>query len=145
MREPDLTIGPKDNPQMERWHLFHRWGIQIALHHWHRSDSDRALHDHTAGNVSVLLTGPYREWFSHSWEKPRWKLRLPFIPYYRRATTAHRVELHKGKVWSLWIRFRPWRDWGFHCQKGWVHWRDYIAQREGYYAAGESTVEKGCG
>src|SRR5580692_11776128 len=79
-REPDLTIGSP--PQTLRWHLLRGRGIQVALHRWLLSDNDRALHDHSADNISILLTGCYREWFSHNWEKPRWKLRLPFIPYF---------------------------------------------------------------
>jgi hypothetical protein len=146
MRKPDLTIGPADDPQTERWHLFRWRGIQVAIHKWHRSDTDRALHDHSADNISVLLWGRYREWFSHAWEAPRWKLRWPLIPYFRKAETAHRVELHRGApVWTLWIRFKPRREWGFHCPKGWRHWKEYVAEREGYYQTGHSTVGKGCG
>lgn len=142
MRSPDLTIGSP--PQTLRWHLFRWRGVQVALHRWLRSDNDRALHDHSAGNVSILLTGCYREWFSHNWEAPRWKLRLPLIPYYRRAATAHRVELHRGPLWSLWIRFKPWREWGFYCPKGWMHWRDFVDSD--YRAPGSvSNIGKGCG
>lgn len=142
MREPDLIIGPKEAPQTLRWHLLRWRGIQVALHRWERSDSDRALHDHSAGNVSILLTGCYREWFNHAWEAPRWKLRLPFVPYYRGGARPHRVELHHGPIWSLWIRFRPWREWGFWCgKKRWVHWTDYCDMRDGK----GSEVGNGCG
>src|SRR6185437_15041851 len=107
MRPPDLTIGPKDAPQTLRWHLFRWRGIQVALHRWLRSDSDRALHDHSSGNISILLTGCYREHFSHAWQPPghpahrRPRLRVLFVPYYRRADQPHRVELHRGPVWTL--------------------------------------------
>lgn len=145
-RPPDLIIGTRERPQTLRWDLFKLWGIQFALHRWLRSDSDRALHDHSADNISVLLTGPYREWFSHEWEKPYWKLRLPLIPYRRQAELPHRVELHNGPVWTLWIRFKPRREWGFWCQnKGWVRWQDYIAERDGYDIAGVSSIGRGCG
>lgn len=148
MREPDMTIGPRNDPQTRRWHLFRWRGVQVALHQWLQSDNDRALHDHSADNFSVLLWGSYREWFSHSWEKPYWKLRLPWIPYFRRAETPHRVELHRGApVWTLWVRFKPRREWGFWCPKGWRHWRGYVAERELYsagHSTGESTVGEGC-
>lgn len=140
MREPDLIIGPKASPQTLRWHLLRWRGLQIALHRWLRSDSDRALHDHSAGNVSILLSGAYREWFSHAWQEPRWKLRLPFVPYYRQAATPHRVELINGPLWSLWIRFSPSREWGFWCSvKRWVHWTDYVDNRD------SGLVGRGCG
>lgn len=140
MKKPDLVIGPVDNPQTVRYHLWKWRGIQVSLHRWHRSDSDRALHDHSAGNVSVLITGPYREVFNHAWEPARSKMRWPFIPYYRKADTPHRVLLTHGKVWTIWIRFKPWREWGFHCPKGWVHWRKYVKNR-----GNESIVGDGCG
>lgn len=129
-----------------RWHLFRWRGLQVALHRWVRSDSDRALHDHSAGNVSILLTGCYtevvREWngYGGRHQQMDWRrLRLPFIPYYRAGDTPHRVELTHGPLWTLWIRFKPWREWGFHCPKGWVHWKDYVDQRN----SGE--VGNGCG
>jgi hypothetical protein len=144
-RPPDLTIGPHENPQTLRWHLLRWRGIQVALHRWCRSDSDRALHDHSADNISILLWGTYREWFSHAWERPRWRLRVPLIPYFRRAETPHRVELHRGApVWSIWIRFKPRREWGFWCRKGWRHWRDYVAERDYNVPGSQSTVGRGC-
>lgn len=146
MRPPDLTIGPKDRPQTLRWHLLRWRGWQIALHHWLRSDNDRALHDHTSWNISVLLWGTYREWFSHSWEAPRWKLRIPLVPYFRRAGMPHRVELHRGKVWTLWIRGPSAKDWYFWCSPSRkVHWRDYLNERDYSVPGSTSTVGNGCG
>jgi hypothetical protein len=144
VRKPDLIIGPVDDPQTLRWHLFKFRGLQVALHRWCRSDSDRALHDHTGNNISILLTGRYREWFSHAWEKPYYKVRWPFVPYFRIGEMPHRVELYNGPLWSIWVRFPSRREWGFWCPKGWRHWRDYVAEREGYYQTGISTVGRGC-
>ncbi len=61
MRKPDLIIGPRNNPQTIRWHIFVWRGWQLSLHKWLRSDDDRAPHDHKANNVSILLTGRFRE------------------------------------------------------------------------------------
>jgi hypothetical protein len=139
VRQPDLIIGPRDAPQTLRWHLFRWRGLQVALHRWERSDSDRALHDHSAGNVSILLTGCYREQFSHAWQPLRWKKRWPLVPYYRAADTPHRVWLTTGPLWTLWIRFKPWREWGFWCSPDrWVHWKDYVDKRD------HGLVGRGC-
>jgi len=145
MRPPDLIIGPADNPQTLRWHLFRWRGWQIALHKWLRSDDDRALHDHVSDNVSILLWGRYVEVFSHAWEPRRAKTRWPWIPYFRRAEAPHRVELIGMRaVWTLWMRMPPRRSWGFYCPKGWKHWRDYVAERD-YSAPGSvSSVGPGC-
>ena len=131
MRKPDFVIQPQGVPQTERWHLFKIFGAQVALHRWLLSDSDRVLHDHSADNISILLWGTYREIFSHAWEPLQFKLRLPLLPYYRRAETPHRVKLHRGApVWTIWIRFKPRRTWGFHCQSGWIPWDKYVDSRD---------------
>lgn len=147
-RDPDLVIGSPKDPQTKRWHLFRGFGIQVALHRWCRSDADRALHDHVADNISIIVWGSYREWFSHNWQPAHWKVRYPLVPYYRIAETPHRIELHRGApVWSIWIRFRPRREWGFWCEKGWRHWREYVSLKrtsDTYYDEGVSEVGKGC-
>lgn len=155
MRKPDLTIGPEHDPQTLRWHLLRWRGWQVALHRWCRSDSDRALHDHTGDNVSILLTGRYREHLSHAWQKPgdpaylRPRVRYPFFPYFRKAEQPHRIELYRGPVWSLWIRWPSRRTWGFYCPQGWRHWKEYVSDRDinnGVNGGimGVSTVGRGC-
>lgn len=144
MRPPDLVIDGGNGPQTLRWHLLKWRGWQLSLHKWLQSDHDRALHDHTADNFSLVLWGSFQEWFSHDWEAPRWKLRLPLCLYFRKAETPHRLKLHRGApVWTLWLRFPPRREWGFHCQKGWRHWKDYLAEKD-YNATGSSTIGNGC-
>lgn len=168
MREPDLTIGPRSDPQTLRWHLFRWRGWQFALHKWMRSDDDRALHDHSGHNISFILTGGYwevvREWMDGTPAGPEFdprewvyngdgefyrlvrKFRWPLVPYFRRADLPHRIELPSdGKpVWTLWLRWPPIREWGFYCPRGWKHWKDYLA--EDYNQPGsESTVGPGCG
>ena len=49
-RPPDRIIGGKDNPYLLRWHVVPRNPQQnIYLHHFLRSDDDRALHSNTVG------------------------------------------------------------------------------------------------
>lgn len=163
MRPPDLIIGPRDNPQTLRWHLIKFRGWQFALHKWMRSDDDRALHDHSGHNISILLTGRYRELVRLSPAKrpmwagtyiDTWHTRYPLVPYFRRADQPHRVALierwvnHGGRhapmparpVWTLWLRWPPIREWGFHCPKGWRHWKEYCDMRDGK----GSEIGKGC-
>lgn len=143
MRAPDFVIGPPDNLMLRRWWLLPKnmW-FNVYLHHWLRSDDDRALHDHPWANVSILLTGSYREHLSGGVVKLRkpWRLwafwRLPM----RAATTPHRVELIDGRpLWTLFLTGRVVRAWGFHCPRGWVYWRDFVSVREG-----GNEVGKGC-
>lgn len=145
MRKPDLCIGPRDDPQTLRWHLVKFLGVQIALHKWMRSDGDRAPHDHSSHNISIILSPHgYREWLYEGHEPYAVMRRRWLVPYFRRAEQLHRVELRDARpVWTLWIRFAPFREWGFFCVKGWVHWRVFL--NEDYTVPGsESTVGRGC-
>jgi hypothetical protein len=126
MRAPDFIIGPADDAYLLRWYVIprNRW-FNIYLHHFKRSDDDRALHDHPWINMSILLTGSYLEHMPggvvklrHPW-RPWAFWRLPM----RRATAAHRVELIDGNpVWTLFLTGPKIREWGFLCPQGWIHW-----------------------
>jgi hypothetical protein len=145
-RAPELVIGPKEDPQTTRWLIFKTSGWQMCLHRWHRSDHDRALHDHSGDSWSLILLGHYTEVFSHRWERMRSRLVWPFRVVYRRGETPHRVVIHdglRGQVLTLWFRMPPRREWGFHCPRGWKHNSDYISDR-GYYGTKSSVIGKGC-
>lgn len=142
MRAPDLIIG--DPPQTLRWHIFRWRGWQLALHKWLLSDNDRALHDHSGDNISIILNRGYWEVIGVGGIWHQWKLRRPGVPYFRKAETPHRVVLHDDRpVWTLWLRWPPRRQWGFHCPKGWIHWKKFLGQD--YTQPGAvSTVGRGC-
>jgi hypothetical protein len=59
---------------------------------------------------------------------------------YRGPEFAHRLELIDGEpAETLFITGPKIRSWGFHCPKGWVHWRDFVAQGD------TGAVGNGCG
>ena len=133
-----------ENPrQLERWWLIprNRW-FNIYLHHFLRSDDDRALHDHMYVNVSILLSGSYFEHLADGTVE----MRMPWRPWYfwrlvpRLPKTAHRIELiDNSPVWTLFITGPRVREWGFHCPKGWVPWHIFTSgDKTG------STIGKGC-
>ncbi len=135
MRPPDFVIGDSDNPYLRRWWVIprNRW-FNIYLHHFLRSDDDRALHDHPWLNCSILLTGEYRE------HTPRGVFdRRRFRLVFRRAASAHRIELTRGPVWTLFLTGPRVREWGFLCPRGWRHWREFVALTDG-----GNTIGKGC-
>lgn len=165
MRHPDLIIGPRNNPQTLRWHIFRWRGWQFSLHKWLRSDDDRALHDHSGHNVSIILNGGYwevlREWlpensifridsWMHAGDGEYYRLvkhwRRPLVPYFRRAEIPHRIALaDDGRpVWTLWLRWPPIREWGFHCPKGWKHWKEYCNTRDYSTPGSASEIGPGC-
>ena len=142
-RDPDVKIGPLDKPNTLRWWIIPRNHLfNIYLHKFVQSDTDEALHDHPWLNMSILLRGEYLEVMADvAGLRPivgnlRGVLRRPFRPVFRRAVTAHRIKLFGENepggprpVWSLFITGPVIREWGFHCPKGWVHWKDFTHER----------------
>lgn len=128
-RAPDFVIGGAERPYLRRWWLIPRNPLlNVYVHQFMRSDDDRALHDHPWANCSVLLRGAYVEHTIaaggvHKFEvllagaiRMRWSGRL-----------AHRVELFDGPCWTLFITGPRYRQWGFHCERGWIHWKRFTA------------------
>ena len=140
-RAPDFVIGGEANPYIRRWWVIprNRW-FNIYLHEILRSDDDRALHDHPWWNLSIIISGRYVEHTIQAGgiecriERPAGSIKL------RRASDAHRLEVGPVSCWSLFITGPVLRQWGFHCARGWVHWRDFTNP-----ADGGATVGRGCG
>lgn len=140
-RNPDVVIGGHDDPYLKRWFLIPRNPIfNIYLHHFLRSDDDRALHDHPWLSMSYLLCGTYLEHCILAGGinlKSEYKAGDCIVRLSGRY--AHRIELHNGPVWTLFITGPRYRQWGFHCPDiGWRHWRDFTAEHD----AGD--IGKGC-
>lgn len=132
--QPSRIIGEN---YLFRWHLIPRNPLfNIYLHRFMESDDSRALHDHPWHSVSILLKGSYREHF-----KDGPKLREAFQIFGRKAATAHRIEVVDGPVWTLFITGRKVREWGFHCPKGWRHWKIFTSYPE---TGDPNGVGRGC-
>lgn len=117
-RPPDLVIGEK---YLSRWYVIPRNRFfNIYLHKFESSDDDRALHDHPWYSMSILFAGEIKE---HSYKGVRL---MPWLwPVFRTAKFAHRLELMKGPVWTLFITGPVVRSWGFHCPENWRHWTEF--------------------
>jgi len=149
-RPPDFVIGGTDDPYLRRWWLIPRNRFfNVYLHHFMRSDDDRALHDHPWWNVSILLKGSYIEHVPVDRANPAGQTfgiqRSEGAIVFRRALAAHRVELKTDwsarpyMVWTLFLTGPRLREWGFWCPKGFRHWRDFTSGKHG------ETIGKGCG
>lgn len=96
------------SPYLTRAYLSHENRQEwpgVFLHHFHRSDSDRELHNHPWNSaVSLVLTGGYVE---HRMEGigdvPRARYVAPFTVNHLGADTYHRVVLATDHCWSLFI------------------------------------------
>lgn len=124
---------------MERWYIIPRnkW-FNIYLHKISRSDDDRALHDHRADNLSIVLRGSYTELLAprlirlYNVDKPLRLVRKRGAIVYRKAEQPHRLIINDGQpVWTLWFKFGDRRDWGFYVYDPrinlyvWTQWEEY--------------------
>ena len=142
-RAPDQIIG-SPTPLLHRWFFFrkNRW-FNIYLHHFLRDDNDRVLHDHPWWNCSIVLRGGYNEIMEDGCARI-WNSRGPGSIVIRRPRTAHRLVLsndsrgEKITSWSLFIIGPKVREWGFHCPRGWVHWKDFCSPGD------ENAIGPGC-
>lgn len=101
---------------LKRWWLIPQTRLfNIYLHEYMCSDG-RTLHDHPFYSVSFLLKG---ELLEHSFNGVRFIPR--FLPIFRTAKFAHRLELVKGPALTIFITGPKIRQWGFHGPLGWVH------------------------
>lgn len=126
MIKPSKVIGER---YLSRWHVIPRNPLfNIYLHKFEGSDDDRALHDHPWWSVSFLLRGHMYEHYrvggaGAALTRSRW---VPWLrPVLRSARFAHRLELVRGPAWTVFVTGPRVREWGFHCPKGWVHWRRF--------------------
>ena len=107
---------------MRRW-ILNLGLFTIRLHVFHRSDEDRALHDHPWWFVSLLLWGSYRE---HTVDGTTPWRRVGSIAF-RRATHRHRVEIKPGSKCITFVISGPIRRmWGFWKNGGFWPYKDYF-------------------
>jgi hypothetical protein len=159
-REPDFVIGGVEHPYLRRWYLtpwsgLYRTGRRtwwqkaikavlpnLYLHQILRSDDDRALHDHPWFNASLILSGGYVEHTIQAGGINRRDWRYFGDVKVRSPRAAHRLELPSGclaECWTLFLTGPVWRDWGFHCPRGWRHWRDFTNPLDR-----GATIGRGC-
>lgn len=125
-RRTGWFVGRSDiGDYMHRWICETPFGA-VRLHHILRSDEARALHDHPWTFCSLLISGGYwevtdagRTWW------PRFSVRRV------RAETPHRLILD-SPVWTLVVTGPKAREWGFHTDSGWMHWREARALWAGW-------------
>jgi len=101
-------LGKKDNPYLVRWTILF-YGYSIRLHHWFRSDDNRAFHDHSCDLISIVLRGRYTN-VTPNGEFP---VSSPSI-WRAKAKDRHWLKIPKGGAWTLLLCSRPYHKWGFY-------------------------------
>lgn len=105
---------------LTRYVLIHTKLLAIYVHKFWMSDHN-VPHDHPGNFFSLPLATGYTEHLPDG--TALW--RGPLSPKFRTAEEFHWVELNKGPAWTLFIRFRSRRNWGFMTPDGWVDHDEY--------------------
>ena len=114
---PECPEGQTAHPLMTRFFTPIRWKyLAVFIHYFHRSDLDE-FHDHPWAFFAFLFHSGYWE---HTPTGRHWRRRFSVL--YRPATWKHYVEIPNPK-WTVVIRFRQIREWGFWIHGVWHHWR----------------------
>lgn len=140
-RPPDFVIGGQDRPYLRRWWVIPRNRLlNVYLHQFIRSDDDRAHHDHPwLFRLSIILRGAYTEHRIVEGGIVEKTIRRAGTVSFRWGASPHRVELHDGPCWTLFITGPRVREWGFYCmERGFVHWKIFTATDD------RGAVGKGC-
>ena len=109
--------------------------LGIRIHRILRSDTDRHLHDHPWGSMSIVLCGGYLEVMpldpnqdpalDETQTIAVW--RKPGAIVFRKAHSRHRLVLPEGKdCWSMFWTGPYRKGWGFYTAQGFVPWRKYL-------------------
>ncbi len=154
MRCADVVIPSEEYPYMYRWQAMREYfahpddlqdidafaelialpfrPANVYIHQFARSDDDRALHDHPWPWASIVLQGSYDEHVPINADDAAGATRRQ-----RRArgsyvirqdgASPHRVELRKNQPLTLFITGAKYRDWGFYCNNGWRHHKNFAS------------------
>lgn len=123
----------RDNGEdyLGRYYLLSSKWLGIYLHRFWADDIE-GLHDHPWANISILISGAYNEEVPSINGQTTTMHRRPLKPavIFRKATLSHRITLPEGQQgsWSLFIRFRRVREWGF-WSKDFSDWKPARVQR----------------
>jgi hypothetical protein len=112
--KPMRLIEINGDPYLERYHIASIFGFKIWLHRFVRKDSERHLHNHAWGALSLILNGGYREVVALDGYR-----NMDIIDYKRgqinfiRASKAHRILAVEPNTWTLFIRAPRLTDYWF--------------------------------
>lgn len=130
--------GDENSPYLTRWEILSTKYFAIYLHRFERSDDRSSLHDHPWNFITIPLKYGYNDCQFNGgvdqYGQPTFIRRLmkPFHIYYRHATHVHFVELlgdnEDKKAWTLVIRFKYIRYWGFWRKVIFTVFYDYFTQ-----------------
>lgn len=116
-----------DNEFITRLHILKTPWFAIALHFIHKPDPEPWLHDHPVSFLSIILRGWYTEKRVTHWPSKvmfkrthKWFNRIHAHPEDR-----HTITDCDPRTITLCFMGPKTREWGYHTDKGWIHWKEY--------------------
>lgn len=126
----------EDSKYLTRWRIIQTPWFALYLHHIHRPDHERDLHDHPWNFISIILWGGYAEEIAKYNDSaydirgdPKTKIRTwkRGSVHYMRTEDAHRISSLLSPVWTLLLCGRRRREWGFwRAINSWVTAKTWI-------------------
>lgn len=108
-RRKDITDPISGSLYLQRWHLVRLFGLALMLHKMHRPDYSLCDHDHPWWFISLVLRGGYEELVDGEHRRHR-----PGALLFRGRHFRHHItRLPRGTAWTLVLRGRHTRTWGF--------------------------------
>jgi hypothetical protein len=142
-----IDIGADGDPYLDRLRILETPWLSVYLHHIHRADAERDLHDHPWPFASLVLCGSYTERVRPDKAVPgtdvlRTRARGSLRALGRHS--AHVITRVNGPLWTLVVTGRDRGTWGFYPGGRYVPWREYLgagyaSEFEQRKAAGRSS------
>lgn len=142
-RDPDFVIAPEGEPYLLRWHIIPRnEKANVYMHLMLKGDAGREFHDHPWRSFSVVIGGGYEESiedYEYDYickeyiDTTTVNKQTAGCTWFREASESHRLDMTKDHKYALTIFSTgpKVREWGFSTDEGWVHWEDYVNNKEG--------------
>lgn len=122
-RKPDFIIGGEENPYMLRWYIIPRNRLlNVYMHKVLRSD-EPLYHDHPWWSLGIILEGAYYEHTPSIDGDTKTAFERCKVKF-RNGQYLHWLEVKDGPVWTLFMTGPKFKEWGFICPRGWVHWKE---------------------
>lgn len=127
-----LVISDEGGPYLTRYHLFKCRRFRVFLHHIHRPDKDRHVHNHPFPWArAFILSGGYHESITRT--NPM-SGRTGYLTHDARTWSSeafepgnyHRIVHVQPGTWTLFFAGRRSRDWGFLVDGAHVPCRKYL-------------------
>lgn len=115
-------VSRKDVVHFQRYRVISTPWFKIFIHRILESDGDKDLHDHPFDFKSLVLKGSYKEYYAigPQWGLVKERVFKPLRINSHAHDDAHKIEVIKGPVWTLFFTNGRLHEWGYQTNLGWI-------------------------